>query len=121
MTSSRDKRRKRSHHAREECRIRTPRCVALEDWAVSGDSSGQPTTLHLARSVLLKSASEMSFRTLSEETETLAACEVPRTEMLQNKKTASVSGGPKPFVCVGRSSEKVTEWSNGPRFAMPGN
>jgi len=68
-----------------------------------------------------KSASEMSFRTLSEETETLAACEVPRTEMLQNKKTASVSGGPKPFVCVGRSSEKVTEWSNGPRFAMPGN
>ena len=30
--------------------------------------------------------------------------------MLQNKKTAPVSGGLKSFVCVGRFAEKVTEW-----------
>jgi hypothetical protein len=29
--------------------------------------------------------------------------------MLQNKKTAPVSGGSKSFVCVRRSGEKVTE------------
>jgi hypothetical protein len=30
--------------------------------------------------------------------------------MLQNKKVAPISGGSKPFVCVKRSGEKVTEW-----------
>jgi hypothetical protein len=32
--------------------------------------------------------------------------------MLQNEKTAAVPGGPKPFVRVGRSAEKVAEWGN---------
>jgi hypothetical protein len=35
--------------------------------------------------------------------------EVPRTKMLQNKKTGSGSGGPKSFVFVGRFRKKVTE------------
>jgi hypothetical protein len=30
--------------------------------------------------------------------------------MLQNKKAAPISGGPKSFVCVRRGGEKVTEW-----------
>src|SRR5438094_7194271 len=35
MTSSRDKRRKRSRHACEECRIKTPRLAVLEGWALT--------------------------------------------------------------------------------------
>jgi hypothetical protein len=35
--------------------------------------------------------------------------EVLRSEMLQNKKVAPISGGSKSFVCMRRTEEKVTE------------
>jgi hypothetical protein len=57
--------------------------------------------------LLSVTASAVNFCGLSDAPQ--AHSEVPTVEMLQNKKTAPVSGGSKSFVCVEAEREKVTE------------